>query len=244
MFVPPASPVLPVHIVWDWNGTLLNDLDHMVDAVSACQEAIGEPPVDAATYRREHCLPGRAFHDRLCGRPVTDAEWPTITRTFAEHMAARTPPLRAGAARLLESVARRGHTQSLLSLTGDPQLRREVEQTGLTRVFERIDGRHEPGTAKSVALEQHLRALGERDRRRVVLIGDTTDDAEAARACGVRAVLHTGGFEPPEKLRTAGVPVVDSLNAAARLAVEQPTRTSEQPTIPDIVPRPDSRRHR
>ncbi|MFB7404126.1 HAD family hydrolase [Streptomyces rubiginosohelvolus] len=239
-----APPASAVHIVWDWNGTLLDDLDHMVDAVSACQEAIGEPPVDASTYRRQHCLPGRAFHDRLCGRPVTDAEWPTITRTFAEHMAARKPPLRAGATRLLESVSRRKHTQSLLSLTDDPQLRREVEQTGLTNVFERIDGRHEQGTPKSEALRSHLAALGEPDRRRVVLIGDTTDDAEAARTCGVRAVLHTGGFEPLEKLRTAGAPVVDSLTAAAQLAVEHPSRTSEQPTIPDIVLGRDTRRHR
>ncbi|MFE2257868.1 HAD family hydrolase [Streptomyces cyaneofuscatus] len=239
-----APTASAVHIVWDWNGTLLDDLSCMVDAVSACQEAIGEPPVDAATYRRQHCLPGRALHDRLCGRPVTDAEWPTITRTFAEHMAARHPPLRAGAAALLESVARRKHTQSLLSLTDDPQLRREVEQTGLTPVFERIEGRHEPGTAKSVALEQHLRMLGVRDRRRVVLIGDTTDDAEAARACGVRAVVHTGGFEPLEKLRTAGVPVVDSLRAAVQLAVERPTRISEQPALPNVPLGRDTRRPR
>ncbi|MEU3008103.1 HAD family hydrolase [Streptomyces sp. NPDC007020] len=227
MPISPAQPVHPVHIIWDWNGTLLDDLSVMVDAVSACQEAIGEPPVDAATYRQRHCLPGRAFHDRLCGRPVTDAEWPIITRSFAEHMAARNPPLRAGAARLLQLVARRKHTQSLLSLTDDPQLRREVEQTGLTRVFERIDGRREPGTAKSVALEQHLRALGERDRRRVVLIGDTWDDARAAGACGIRAVLHSGGFEPAEHLRTAGAPVVHSLDAAVRLAIERFPRPSQ-----------------
>lgn len=230
-----APPASAVHIVWDWNGTLLDDLSCMVDAVSACQEAIGEPPVDAATYRRQHCLPGRAFHDRLCGRPVTDAEWPTITRTFAEHMAARNPPLRAGAARLLESVTRRNHTQSLLSLTDDPQLRREVKQTGLTRVFQRIDGRHEPGTAKSVALEQHLRTLGAHDRRRVVLIGDTRDDARAAQACGLRAVLHSGGFEPAEQLRTAGVPVVHSLDAAVRLAIERSPRPPQPGLLDDKV---------
>ncbi|MFI1185786.1 HAD family hydrolase [Streptomyces californicus] len=216
--VPPASAV---HIVWDWNGTLLDDLADMVNAVSACQQAIGEPPVDVATYRREHCLPGRAFHDRLCGRPVTDAEWPTITATFAEHMAARKPPLRAGAAPLLEWVLAQGHTQSLLSLTDDARLRREVAQTGLTRFFERIDGRYEPGTAKASGLEQHLRALGVGDRRRVVLIGDTRDDARAARACGIRAVLHSGGFEPPEHLRTAGGPLAHSLDAAVRLAVDR-----------------------
>ncbi|MFJ7527965.1 HAD hydrolase-like protein [Streptomyces griseus] len=233
-----------MHIVWDWNGTLLADLDHMVDAVNHCREAIGEPPVDSATYRQEHCLPIRRFHDRLCGRPVTDSEWATVQRIFTAQMAARLPPVRTGVAALLFRIAEQGHTQSLLSLTADAQLRREVAWTHLDIFFRRIDGRHEPSTLKSEALQRHLAALGEPDRRRVVLIGDTTDDAQAARACGVRAVLHTGGFEPPEKLRTAGVPIVDSLNAAARLAVEQPTRTSEQPTIPNIVPRPDTRRHR
>ncbi|MFJ4967017.1 HAD family hydrolase [Streptomyces sp. NPDC088729] len=242
--MPSASPALPVHIVWDWNGTLLDDLDHMVNAVNRCREAIGEPRVDAATYRQEHCLPIRLFHDRLCGRPVTDSEWDTVQRTFAEQMATRLPPMRTGVAALLFRIAEQGHTQSLLSLTADTQLRREVAQAHLDIFFRRIDGRYEPSTPKSEALRSHLAALGELDRRRVVLIGDTTDDAEAARTCGVRAVLHTGGFEPLEKLRTAGVPVVDSLRAAAQLAVEQPTRISEQPAIPNVVLGRDTRRHR
>ncbi|MFD4592878.1 HAD family hydrolase [Streptomyces rubiginosohelvolus] len=240
----PAQPVHPVHIVWDWNGTLLDDLDRMVDAVNRCREAIGEPRVDVATYRQEHCLPIRLFHGRLCGRPVTDSEWATVQRIFAERMAARLPPVRTGAAALLLRMAEQGHTQSLLSLTADAQLRREVAQTHLDIFFRRIDGRHEPSTPKSEALRSHLAALGEPERRRVVLIGDTTDDAEAARTCGVRAVLHTGGFEPLEKLRTAGAPVVDSLTAAAQLAVEHPSRTSEQPTIPDVVLGRSTRRHR
>ncbi|MFD3415313.1 HAD family hydrolase [Streptomyces cyaneofuscatus] len=240
----PAQPVHPVHIVWDWNGTLLDDLSVMVDAVSACQEAIGEPAVDAATYRQQHCLPGRAFHDRLCGRPVTEAEWPTITQTFAEHMAARHPPLRAGAARLLEWVSAQGHTQSLLSLTADARLRREVAQLHLDIFFQRIDGRHAPATPKSEALQSQLAALGEPDRRRVVLIGDTTDDAEAARACGVRAVLHTGGFETLEKLRTAGAPVVDSLTAAAQLAVDRSPRTSQRSSPLGVGLGHDTHRHR
>ncbi|WP_405928125.1 HAD hydrolase-like protein [Streptomyces griseus] len=233
-----------MHIVWDWNGTLLDDLDHMVDAVNHCRQAIGEPGVDAVTYRQKHCLPSRVFHDRLNGRPVTDDEWTTIQKTFAQQMVDRLPPVRAGVAALLFKMAAQGHSQSLLSLTADAQLRREVARTHLNIFFQRIDGRHEPDTPKSVALSHHLAALGEPDRRRVVLIGDTADDAEAARACGVRAVLHSGGFELPESLRAAGVPVVDSLNAAARRAVKQPTRATEQPSIPDIGPRHDARRHR
>ncbi|WP_435285400.1 HAD family hydrolase [Streptomyces bacillaris] len=240
----PTPSTAPVHIVWDWNGTLLDDLHCMVEAVSACQAAIGEPAVDTATYRQQHCLPGRRFHGRLSGRPVTDAEWPVIQRTYAEHMSARKPPLRAGAAHLLQWIAAHGHTQSLLSLTDDPQLRREVEQTRLKHLFQRIDGRRAPGTPKSAALQHHLAMLGEPDRCRVILIGDTTDDAAAARTCEVRAVLHTGGFELASRLRTAGAPVVPSLDAAALLALDLSAGTSQRPYVPDILLRRDARHHR
>jgi phosphoglycolate phosphatase len=42
------------------------------------------------------------------------------------------------------------------------------------------------------------------------LIGDTLHDYEVACALGVRCILTEGGHHPPERLRTAGAPVVES----------------------------------
>ena len=52
----------------------------------------------------------------------------------------------------------------------------------------------------------------------VVLIGDSIDDADAALAVGGRAVLYSGGFTDPARLRASGHPVADTLTGAVALA--------------------------
>jgi phosphoglycolate phosphatase-like HAD superfamily hydrolase len=53
---------------------------------------------------------------------------------------------------------------------------------------------------------------------RVVLIGDSLDDAAAADSVGGRAVLYSGGFTDPVRLRASGYPVVDTLVEAVAVA--------------------------
>jgi phosphoglycolate phosphatase-like HAD superfamily hydrolase len=52
----------------------------------------------------------------------------------------------------------------------------------------------------------------------VVLIGDSLDDAAAADAVGGQAVLYTGGFTAPARLRASGRRVADSLVEAVSIA--------------------------
>ena len=89
----------------------------------------------------------------------------------------------------------------------------------LTAHFRRVDGL--PGTAggglKAGHLARHLAELGI-DGTDVVLIGDSLDDADAAHAVGGAAVLYTGGFTDPARLRASGLPVADSLTEAVKLA--------------------------
>jgi phosphoglycolate phosphatase-like HAD superfamily hydrolase len=51
-----------------------------------------------------------------------------------------------------------------------------------------------------------------------VVIGDTVDDALAARHVGAAAVLYTGGSNSRASLEAAGVPVVDDLAEAVETA--------------------------
>lgn len=62
----------------------------------------------------------------------------------------------------------------------------------------------------------HLKALG-LDPEKVVVIGDSVDDAHAAHHVGARAILYTGGMSRRSELKTVGVPVVDSLADALDL---------------------------
>ena len=61
------------HVIWDWNGTLVDDLPIVVDAVNASLAGIGAGPIVADDYRDHYTRPVRVFYDRLLGRAVTDA---------------------------------------------------------------------------------------------------------------------------------------------------------------------------
>ena len=58
------------------------------------------------------------------------------------------------------------------------------------------------------------------DPARVVLIGDSPDDAAAAASVGAHVILYSGGFAAAQSLRLAGAPIADSLAAAVALIDE------------------------
>ncbi|KND38317.1 hypothetical protein IQ63_08130 [Streptomyces acidiscabies] len=216
-----STPFSELHVVWDWNGTLKDDLDDHVSALNATLPALGGEPVDRDTYRAKHTVPIPDFYARLLGRPITEAEWASSDAAFLAHLTLQPVRLRDGADRLLSAVRDLGHSQSLLSLCPHSTLLHEVEDAGIGHFFERVDGRVGPsGGTKAAALATHLDALGFGGQpRRVLLIGDAVDDADAAHANGAVAVLHTGGLHHPAKLAATGHPLADSLDHAVALGL-------------------------
>jgi phosphoglycolate phosphatase-like HAD superfamily hydrolase len=91
-----------------------------------------------------------------------------------------------------------------------------VRELGLGLVFRRVDGLlpEEAGGEKAEFLVRHLAALGLKAAD-VVMIGDSVDDAAAARHVGARAVLYTGGLQSRADLDRFGVPVVERLSDVA-----------------------------
>ena len=60
-----------MHIVWDWNGTLFDDLDVVVRSVNHGLEGFGAIPIDLDGYRSHYTRPVKLFYDRLIGREIT-----------------------------------------------------------------------------------------------------------------------------------------------------------------------------
>lgn len=209
------------HLVWDWNGTLLDDNDAVVGATNAAFAEVGLEPVTLEQYREMYCVPIPRFYERLMGRLPTEAEWERMDGIFHRYYTERRVAcgLTAGAAELLAQWQLAGRSQSLLSMYVHEQLVPVVRGYGIERHFTRVDGRTGPsGGSKAQHMERHLAALGEISPERTVVIGDAVDDALAASHVGAGAVLYTGGSHSRASLEAAGVPVVDSLAEAVELA--------------------------
>jgi phosphoglycolate phosphatase-like HAD superfamily hydrolase len=212
------------HLVWDWNGTLFDDVQAVLAATNAAFAELGLESLTLERYRELYCVPVPVFYERLIGRRPTEAEWLVMDETFHRHYTARRTScgLAEGAAELLAQWSLAGRSQSLCSLYTHEELLPVVGGFGIERHFIRVDGRTGPsGVSKSGQMARHVAALTESggvSSGRTVVIGDALDDALAARHVGAHAVLYTGGSNSRASLAAAGVPVVDSLAEAVEAA--------------------------
>jgi phosphoglycolate phosphatase-like HAD superfamily hydrolase len=208
------------HLVWDWNGTLLDDLALVVAATNASLATAGGPVVTAEEHRRDFRRPVSDYYSGVLGRPVTAAEFVVLDRAF--HETYRRGLLDCAlAADAREAIASWPGTQSLLSMWFHDELVPEVTRRGLVDRLLRIDGLRQSvgGHRKAPYLAEHLAGLSV-DPSRCVLVGDSVDDAHAAEAVGAACVLYAGGFTDPDRLTRIGVPVAHSLVEAVALAAE------------------------
>ncbi|MFD3979790.1 HAD family hydrolase [Streptomyces griseus] len=212
------------HLVWDWNGTLLDDTQAVIRATNAAFAEIELAPITLEQYREMYTIPIPRFYERFLGRLPTEAEWERMDGVFHRYYAEQRVGcgLTAGVEELLHGWQRAGRSQSLLSMYGHDQLVPVVRGYGIEPRFVRVEGRTGPsGGSKALHMERHFEALaavGGIAPERSVVIGDALDDAVAAAHVGARAVLYTGGSHSRSSLEGAGVPVVDSLGEAVALA--------------------------
>ena len=71
--LPPGLPSVR-HIVWDWNGTLLDDLAVVVAAVNDTLATVGRLPITIEEYGARYTRPVLLFYERLLGRSIEEAE--------------------------------------------------------------------------------------------------------------------------------------------------------------------------
>ncbi|PNE41982.1 hypothetical protein AOB60_15540 [Streptomyces noursei] len=64
------------HIVWDWNGTLLHDIDAVIAATNATFAEIDLEPLTLKRYRELYCVRFPRFYERLMGQ----LPWSSVTQ--------------------------------------------------------------------------------------------------------------------------------------------------------------------
>ena len=211
------------HIVWDWNGTLVDDLALTVATTNAVLRSYGGAPVTVEQFRDTFVRPVADYYRRTLRRAVTAAEFAVMDKAFhdAYNAGFRDCVLMRDAVAALRSWQRGGKTQSVLSMLGHDDLVTAARWFELDHYFTRVDGRRAAvgGGAKARMLVEHLASVGAAAAD-CVLVGDTVDDAMAAAAAGTHCVLFTGGLTDRARLRDTGMPVAETLNDAVRVAVD------------------------
>ncbi len=205
------------HLIWDWNGTLLDDLDYSIDVMNTLLVRRRLPVLHRERYHALFDFPVRAYYERLGFDPVADPFEKLSTEFIAGYDSHRTrAPLHSHTAATLASVRAAGLRQSILSAYRHETLHEIVTHFGLTAHFVHIVGLDNIHAHSKVALGRDLVRRLDVSPGEILLVGDTLHDLEVARELGVDCALVAAGHHPLGRLQASGAQVFPDLAAFAR----------------------------
>jgi phosphoglycolate phosphatase len=204
-------------LIWDWNGTLLDDVPAAVNALNRMLVKRGASPMTIAHYRSRFGFPVRSFYAEL-GVDLNRWDWDEICEDFHSYIAEEPQSIREDTVSALQLAKDHGFSQCVLSALRQDLLERSLEKNGLMGFFDLVYGVDNlDGASKLQRGHELVAALGA-GVENAIMIGDTLHDAEVAKALGIGCVLVSCGHQRYERLAAAGVPVASSLVEAVKHA--------------------------
>ncbi|MHC4741069.1 MAG: HAD family hydrolase [Planctomycetota bacterium] len=200
------------HITWDWNGTLLDDAWLCVEVCNEMLAARGKKAMTMEKYQANFDFPVKDFYPKA-GFDFSAEPFEALAREYVDNYNSRRFEcrLQENTLAVLESIADRGISQSLLSAYEKARLEEAVEFFNIRRFFTEVIGlvdHHAMGKVEEGKLLIEKTGFLPSE---ILLIGDTVHDYVVAEAVGMDCILIPGGHNSKERLEACGVPVLDSL---------------------------------
>ena len=201
------------HVIWDFNGTILSDMQAGIDSINVMLSARGLPIVESlAQYRTVFDFPIEDYYRRL-GFDFEKEDYKTVLAPMWVALylqkSARAS-LFEGVKPLTAALRQAGVKQSILSASEREMMNEQLRSRGALAWFDEVWGTDTIHAYGKSGLAAAWRQAHPGDR--AVLLGDTVHDFEVARSIGADCILIAAGHQDRARLLQCGVPVVDDLS--------------------------------
>ena len=204
-------------ILWDWNGTLLNDTDFCISIVNGLLTARNKEALTKERYLEIFNFPVKEYYKKA-GFDFSKEEFKIPADQFIENYnreLTRSTDLHSGAKDILGSIQEKGQQQIILSAMEQVALRNSIEHHKIDHYFNEISGinNHYAASKKENGLEL-IKKL-KIDASKTCFIGDTIHDHEVAEALGCDCILIAGGHQSKTRLESTKRLVLNNLTELA-----------------------------
>jgi phosphoglycolate phosphatase len=209
------------HIIWDWNGTLLDDTWLSITAINILLQRYGLPQINVENYRDMFMFPVVQYYEIL-GFDLTEQSFSQLSAEFIEEYMARMfqTQLHSGSDRVLQIIDTSDCSQSLLSAAHQQMLDTLIQHHGIRQYFQKIIGlENHYAHSKLEAGQAWMDELQYRPHD-VLLIGDTIHDYEVAQDIGSNCILIAHGHNSHSRLVETGVQVFANFSRLERWLLE------------------------
>lgn len=206
------------HIIWDWNGTLVDDAQRCVDIMNGIRRRRNMPAITLEDYRALFDFPVIEYYRKI-GFDLDQHPFETLSHEFISgYISSRKNlPLQQGAFEALTFFAEQGIPQCVLSATQSEALKQTLEEHKLSHFFKTTLGLDHHYADGKAHLGQTWLELNKINKEHVLFIGDTLHDREVALEMGVHYFLISNGHHSQRRLRARSSNVLNDLHQLVQL---------------------------
>ncbi len=201
------------HVIWDWNGTLVDDVQLCVDVINRILHQRDLPRTTVRQYREAFDFPVIDYYRKL-GFNLKKDSFEDLTHEFISAYERKrwSLKLHSGAKEALQVFQRNRIPQCMLSAANQESLLSNLGQHGITSYFKSILGLDHHFADGKFQLGNRWIRKNHLEKEKILFIGDTLHDLKVARAMGVRCILVVTGHNSESRLKAHHNEVVGNLH--------------------------------
>ncbi len=198
------------NILWDWNGTILNDTPVAFEATNVLLQRYGYPTITLEYYRDNVDTPIVNFYSKIFDlnkedMNTLDKEWCVLYNQLSSNIR-----LHNSVEDLLSLFKAENCHQAVLSAFRTEEITKHAQKFSIDHYFQCILGTQNiVMESKTMRGRKYMQENG-LDPKETLYIGDTVHDCDTAVGLGVDCVLMSNGQQSEKLLIRCGVPVFDS----------------------------------
>lgn len=199
-------------IIWDWNGTLLDDVELCVEVMNKLLVKYNLPTITTELYKEVFDFPVRDYYLKL-GFDFEKQSFEDVGVEYIEEYEkiVSRAQLRKEIIEVVKDLNSRQCPQTVISARENQALHAELKSYG---VLEYIDGaiglnnHYASGKASNVCSFVEKCSL---DKKQILIIGDTLHDLEVANMAGIDCLLLADGHHSSKRISEAGGILVQNI---------------------------------
>lgn len=200
-------------ILWDWNGTLLNDLDFCISTINILLKKRDLTLLNKSTYKEVFSFPVKDYYQAI-GFDFEKEEFKIPAKEFIDLYDSNVEScqLHSVAIEVLNYFKLKGYRQFVLSAMKQSMLEKTLKHNNILSFFEGVAGLNDHYAVSKIERGNQLIQQFKIDRKNTWIIGDTIHDYEVAKELNLKCILIADGHQSVERLEKTNATIFSGIN--------------------------------
>lgn len=205
-------------IIWDWNGTLLNDTAICVECMNLLLLKRELPILDKKKYRKIFTFPVKTYY-KNAGFDFEHEPFEIPAMEFIEyyHQTLSKAELFSDVLKVLKYIENKGLTQLILSAMEHDSLVKSLTDNEIVQYFDDVSGIDNHYAHSKLKIGEDLINKIDLPKKQLLIIGDSLHDLEVSDALGIDCLLIANGHQSKERLINKTPHVIEEIKDVINL---------------------------